>query len=66
MRKTTQHVIDNNTVATDTKGLMQMLSCGRQTATRIGTAAQARIQVDKRVLWHLPKIYKYLEQSSVK
>lgn len=62
MRKTTQHDIDSNTVTTNTAGLMKMLCCGRETAIKVGTAAQARIQVDKRVLWHLPKIYKYLEQ----
>ncbi len=64
MRRTTQQVIDSSTVTTDTTGLMKVLCCGRDTAIKVGTAAQARIQVDKRVLWHLPKIYKYLEKTA--
>lgn len=65
MRKTTQHIIDNNTVTTNTTGLMQVLNCGRSTAVKIGMEAQAKLTVGKRVLWHLPKIYKYLEKTAV-
>lgn len=62
MRKKTQGtIINNSTVTVDTAGLMQMLNCGRQTATQIGAEAQAKIQINKRVLWHLPKIRRYLD-----
>lgn len=64
MRKTAQRSINNDTVTTTTTGLMQILCCGRETAIKIGKAAQARIQVGKRVLWHLPRIYQYLEQAA--
>lgn len=39
---------------------MQMLNCGRVTAVQIGMEAQAKIQINKRVLWHIPKIREYL------
>ena len=64
MYATKQSKITDNTVTVDTKTLTELLHCGRVTAIKVGTAAQARIQVDKRVLWHLPKIYKYLEQAA--
>lgn len=54
-------IINNGTITTDTAGLMQMLNCGRVTAVQIGTEAQARIQINKRVLWHIPKIREYLD-----
>lgn len=53
-------VIDDSTITTDTAGLMQMLNCGRVTAVQIGMEAQAKIQINKRVLWHIPKVRKYL------
>lgn len=62
MQKTTQCNIDSNTAAVNTAGLMKILCCGRETAIKIGKAAQAKIQIDKRVLWYLPKIHHYLEQ----
>ena len=45
----------------DTNGLQAMLSSGRKTAVEIGTAAQARVQVGRRVLWNVGKIQKYLD-----
>lgn len=55
-------IINNGTITTDTAGLMQMLNCGRVTAVQIGTDAGAKIQIGKRVLWHVPSIRKYVEQ----
>lgn len=45
----------------DTTGLMKVLSCGRATAIEIGTQAQARIQIGKRVLWNTNKVKRYLD-----
>ncbi len=59
-KKSYDTVINNNTITTDTAGLMQMLNCGRVTAVQIGMEAQAKIQINKRVLWHIPKIREYL------
>lgn len=61
MQKTTQYNIDNDTMATNTTGLMKMLCCGRVTAVKIGTDAEARVQVGKRVLWNLAKVRKYID-----
>ncbi len=48
----------------DTSELMQVLSCGRETALKIGEAAEARIQVGKRILWNCNKIKIYLDAIS--
>lgn len=50
--------------AVDTDGLRDLLSCGRETAVKIGTDAQARVQIGKRVLWNVDKIQKYLDAIS--
>ncbi|MCD8224758.1 MAG: hypothetical protein LUC99_07950 [Clostridiales bacterium] len=48
----------------DTAGLQQMLMSGRKTAVEIGTAAEARIQVGRRVLWNVDKVQRYLDAIS--
>ena len=48
----------------DTAGLQEMLSSGRKTAVEIGTAAGARIQVGRRVLWNVDKVQAYLDVIS--
>lgn len=65
MHKTEQYAVSSNTIAVDTNGLAQMLSCGRGTAVKIGIAADAKIKIDKRVLWYLPKIHSYLGKTGV-
>ena len=53
---------DRKTV--DTDGLRDLLSCGRETAVKIGTDAQARVQIGRRVLWNVNMIQKYLDAIS--
>ncbi len=65
MLKQPQYDIDNNTITTNTIGLMKMLGCGKVTAVKIGTDAEAKVQVGKRVLWNLPKIQKYIDVISL-
>ena len=48
----------------DTDGLKEMLSSGRKTAVEIGMAAEARVQVGRRVLWNVRKIQRYLDKVS--
>ena len=48
----------------DTDGLKEMLSSGRKTAVEIGMAAEARVQVGRRVLWNVRKIQQYLDKVS--
>lgn len=63
MRKT---ITSDNSIkiAVPTKELQSMLCCGRDTATKIGTEAKARIKIGKRVLWNVSKIQEYLNQIS--
>ncbi len=65
MLKQPQYDIDNNTITTNTTGLMKMLGCGKVTAVKIGMDAEAKVQVGKRVLWNLPKIQKYIDVISL-
>lgn len=58
-------VVNDSTLTTDTAGLMKLLCCGRQSAVKIGTDAEAKVQVGKRVLWNLPKIQKYIDTISL-
>lgn len=53
-----------NPLTVDTEGLMSLLNAGRQTAISTGTAAGARIQVGRRVLWNVKKIQSYLDRIS--
>ncbi len=63
MRATQKDSTINNCdkLTVDTNGLQSLLDCGRVTAVEIGTQAEARIEVGKRVLWNLRKIQKYLD-----
>lgn len=45
----------------DTRGLQNLLDCGRVTAIEIGTQAEARIEIGKRLLWNVNKVSKYLD-----
>lgn len=58
----TESMTERRTV--DTAGLQVMLSSGRKTAVEIGTAAGARIQVGRRVLWNVKKVQQYLDTVS--
>lgn len=45
----------------DTTALQKMLCCGRYTAVQIGTLANARIQIGRRLLWNIKQIQRYLD-----
>ena len=53
-----------NCKAVDTERLQMLLMSGRKTAVEIGTAAGARIQVGRRVLWNMKKVQEYLDAIS--
>ena len=53
----------NITVSTET--LAEMLDCGKVTAKKIGTAAGAKIQIGRRVLWNSEKIKAYLNTQNL-
>lgn len=53
-----------NPRTTDYIGLMKLTGCGKKIATEIGLAANARIQIGRRVLWNVAKVEKYLDSIS--
>lgn len=53
----------NAKIAITTKELQAMLSCGYQTAVKVGTMAEARIQIGTRVLWNVEKVREYMRYA---
>ena len=66
MRTTTKfaEIKPENKKLVDTQDLQALLCVGRQTAVRIGTSSNARVQVGKRVLWNVGKVQKYIDEIS--
>lgn len=66
MRTTTKfaEIKPENKKLVDTQDLQALLCVGRQTAVRIGTSANARVQVGKRVLWNVGKVQRYIDEIS--
>ena len=55
MRATKQfnNVDTQSKITINTDELQAMLSCGRYSAVQIGEAAEARIQIGKRIFWNV-------------
>lgn len=51
-------------MAVDTKTLQVMVGTGRKSAVEIGTAAGAKIQIGRRILWNTRKVQRYLDAMS--
>ena len=51
-------------IAVTTEELQALLSCGRYSAVQIGEAAEARIQIGKRVFWNVQKVREYINLIS--
>ena len=64
MRKTKERKT-NNRITVDIEALSAMLSCGRDTAKRIGEDAEARIIIGRRVLYSVSKIEKYIDNITM-
>lgn len=64
MRATKKANTEVNKKIVDTAELQAMLCSGRKTAVEIGTAAQARVQVGRRVFWNVKKIQEYIDAIS--
>ena len=61
MKRTTDSEMDiSKKILLNTDELQSMLSCGRYSAIKIGTDAEARVKIGKRILWHREKIEKYI------
>lgn len=67
MRATRQfnNVDIQSKIAITTEELQSMLSCGRYSAVQIGEAAEARVQIGKRIFWNVGKIKSYVNSISV-
>lgn len=67
MRATKQfnNVDPQSKITINTDELQAMLSCGRYSAIQIGEAAEARIQIGKRIFWNVEKIKSYINSISV-
>ncbi|MCJ7833852.1 hypothetical protein MUB23_00400 [Cuneatibacter sp. NSJ-177] len=62
MRATRKQKIPlSSMVAVSANTLAGILDCGRATAVKIGTDANARFQVGKRVLYNVEKVRHYLD-----
>ena len=66
MRKTTRYNSSvNGSITVSTETLAEMLDCGKVTAIKIGNAANARIQIGRRILWNTTKIKEYLDSPNM-
>ena len=49
----------------NTTTLMKLLNCGKQTAIEIGTKANSKIYIGRRVLWNVKLIQEYLDTIAI-
>lgn len=59
-KSTTSPVDINKKLLVNTKDLMQILSCGKPAAIRIGEDAHAKICIGRKILWNVECIKKHL------
>lgn len=64
MNATRKAELNNLRKTVDTYELQSMLGCGRKGAVDIGIAAEAKVQIGRRVFWNVGKIQKYLDAIS--
>lgn len=61
----TKHEETGDLIAVDITKLSAMLSCGHATARKIADEASATIKINRRVLFNVEKIRKYLNNISI-
>ena len=64
MKREIINVDPSQQILCNTKELQGMTGCGRDKATEIGTAAGAKVQIGRRVLWNVSKVREYLDAIS--
>lgn len=52
--------IKTEKILVDMEELKDMLTCGRETAIKIGEKSQSKVMIGRRVLWNVQKIKEYL------
>ena len=62
--KTFDNIDTKEKISITTLELQSMLSCGRKSAVDIGEAAEAKIQIGRRILWNVKKIQEYVNLIS--
>lgn len=50
----------NTKLLVNTKDLMQMLSCGKPSAIKIGEDAHAKVCIGRKILWNVECVKKYI------
>lgn len=58
------NVKTQNKIVISTNELQSILSCGKHSAVRIGEAAEARVQIGRRLFWNVEKIRTYIDLIS--
>lgn len=61
MIKTDNRNLSLRNLSVNTETLMEVLDCGRKTATEIGNKAGAKMCVGRKILWNLKLIQQYLD-----
>ena len=56
---------ENEPITVDIERLAAMLSCGKDTARKIGEDAGARIVIGRRVLYSVRKIESYIDKIAI-
>lgn len=62
--KTFDSIDTKEKISITTLELQAMLSCGRKSAVDIGEAAEAKIQIGRRILWNVKKVQEYVNLIS--
>ena len=61
---TNKELISPDALLVDTRTLQRITGCGRDSATKLGNDAGARVRVGKRLLWNVEKIKAYISRIS--
>lgn len=64
MHRTKTRATDNP-ITVDIETLSAMLSCGLMTARKIGEDAGATIKINRRVLYNVEKVRRYIDSISI-
>lgn len=51
-------------ILVNTIQLMKMLDCGKPTAVKVGTNAQAKVCIGRKILWNIKKVQEYVYDVS--
>lgn len=63
MRATITSITDDRPITVNLEALKAKLGCGNKTARDIAERAGAVYKIGKRVLYHVPKIERYIERE---